>query len=214
MKIKIKLGLFINLLSTNQIRIILLLTICLFGFSPTIRAQSTYTINTSKSNNIKLSGTSSLHDWDMTAHVFSGKANFDFKKGDNQTLIGLNSLTLSLPVTNLKSSKKALDKNAYKALQSDTHKNIVYKLLTAKVSHVKDQNFLIKTTGHLTIAGITCEEAMDVYCLVNKDASISCSGTKTLKMSDYKVKPPSFMLGAMKTGNALKVDFNVVFTKN
>ena len=32
-------------------------------------------------------------------------------------------------------------------------------------------------------------------------------------MSDYQMKPPSFMLGAMKTGDAITLDFVLVYTK-
>ena len=198
----------------NQHKIILLLAFCLLGFGQIIWAQSDYTISESKSNDMKLSGTSSLHDWDMNAHDFTGKAQFDFKKGDDQILIGLNSLTFSLPGTNLKSDKKGLDRNAYEALKTDTYKNITYALLSAKVSPEKDRKFLIKTSGNLTISGITREVTMDVYCVVNKDANINCSGTEALKMSDYKVEPPSFLFGAMKTGDAIKLDFNIVYANN
>lgn len=177
-------------------------------------AQSSYTISDSKSNDMKLSGTSSLHDWDMNAHAFTGKAQFDFKKGEGQILVGINSLTFSLPVTILKSDKKALNKNAYEALQTDKHKNIVYTLLSAKVSPEKDHKFLIKTTGNLTISGTTKEVAMDVYCVVNKDATINCSGSEALKMSDYKVEPPSFMWGAMKTGDDVILAFTMVYVNN
>ena len=197
----------------NQHKIILLLAFCLFGFSQLIRAQSDYAINDSKSNDMKLSGTSSLHDWDMNAHVFTGKAQFDFKKDDHEALVGLNSLSFSLPVTNLKSDKKGLDRKAYKALKTDKYKNITYALLSAKVSPEKDHKFLIKTTGNLTISGTTKEVAMDVYCVVNKDASINCSGTEALKMSDYEVEPPSFAWGAMKTGDAITLYFNIVYRK-
>lgn len=190
---------------------ILLYLLCL---SEVAVAQSSYRINDSKFNDMKLSGTSSLHDWNMNAHAFTGKAEFDFEKGNNQTLIGLNALTFSLPVTNLKSNKKGLDKNAYEALHTNKHKNIMYTLVTANVSPAKEHKFLIKTTGNLTISGVTREVAMDVYCVVNKDASINCSGTEALKMSDYKVEPPSFMWGAMKTGDAIRLDFNMVYTNN
>lgn len=198
-------------MKNNYKQFIILIVFCLTQVAV---AQSSYAISDSKSNDMKLSGTSSLHDWDMNANYFMGKAQFDFKKGYNQTLVGLNSLTFSLPVTNLKSKKKGLNKNAYKALKTDTYKNITYALLSAKVSPEKDGKFLIKTTGNLTISEVTREVAMDVYCVVNKDASISCSGTEGFKMSDYKVEPPSFLLGAMKTGDAIKLDFNVVYVKN
>ena len=177
-------------------------------------AQSTYTISEPKSNHMKLSGTSSLHDWEMNAHEFTGTAQFDFRKDDSQTLVGLNSLTFSLPVDNLKSDKNGLDKNAYEALNSDKHKDILYTLVTAKVSPEKDQKILIETTGNLTISGVTNEVVMDVYCQVNENSSISCSGTEALMMSDYKVEPPSFMFGAMKTGDAITLDFTIVYANS
>lgn len=198
----------------NYKQTIVLIVFCLSYITQVAVAQSPYTISDSKSNAMKLSGTSSLHDWDMNAHAFTGKAQFDFKKGDDQTLVGLNSLTFSLLATNLKSDKNGLDKNAYEALHTDKHKNIMYTLLTAKVSLEKDHKFLIKTTGNLTISGITNEVAMDVYCVVNKDATINCSGSEALKMSDYKVEPPSFMWGAMKTGDDVKLDFTMVYVNN
>jgi polyisoprenoid-binding protein YceI len=186
---------------------------CFLSFGKSLRAQTSYTIKDSKNNNMKLSGTSSMHDWDMNAQGFSGEAKFVFMKGDNEQLVDLSILTFSLPVLNLKSDKKALDKNAYDALKTKEFKNILYKLISAKVSPERDGKFLIKTNGDLTIAGITKEITMDVYCVVNKDTSISCTGSDKLNMSDYKVKPPSFMFGAMKTGDAVTLDFVMVYTK-
>ncbi|PZX51522.1 YceI-like domain-containing protein [Algoriphagus ratkowskyi] len=190
---------------------ITLIVYCLFSFGQVVVAQSTYLIDDSKSNDMKLSGTSSLHDWEMNAQAFSGKAQFDLKKDDNQTLVGLSSLTFSLPVTNLKSDKKGLDKNAYQALKTDKHKSIIYTLSSAKVSAEKDHKFLIKTTGNLTISGVTKEVVMNVYCSLNKDSTITCIGTESLKMSDYEVEPPSFLFGAMKTGDAVTLDFIMVY---
>lgn len=201
-------------MKNNHKRGITLVVCCLVSFSQVALAQSTYVISDSKSNDMKLSGTSSLHDWDMNAHAFTGKAEFDFKKDDDQILVGLNSLTFSLPVINLKSDKKGLDKNAYEALHTGKYKNIAYTLLTAKVTPQKDHKFLVKTTGNLTISGVTKEVAMDVYCVVNKDDTIGCSGTESLKMSDYKVEPPSFMWGAMKTGDAVTLDFTMVYSNS
>lgn len=214
MNTKIKQGFLGGFAAKNQHKKILQLAFCLFGLSQITWAQTDYSISASISNDIKLSGTSSLHDWDMHSYVFAGNGQFVFKKDDKQTLVGLNSLTFSLPVKSLKSNKKGLNKNAYKALKKDTYKNIMYSLLSAKVSPENDRKFLIKTKGDLTISGMTREVAMDVYCVVNENSTINCSGTEALKMSDYKVKPPSFMWGAMKTGDAITIDFTMVYTNN
>jgi len=188
-----------------------LITIFLIGVSQMAIAQSTYSISDSKTNSMKLSGTSSMHDWDMNAHTFTGEAQFDFKKGDDQKLTAVKGLSFCLTATNLTSDKKGLDKNAYEALKTDRYKDILYNLKAATVSSEKDGKFLINATGSLTIAGITREVTMDVYCVVNDDLTIRCMGSDTLNMTDYNVKPPSFMFGAMKTGNTVTLDFTVVY---
>lgn len=93
-------------MKNNYKQFIILIVFCLLCLTQVAVAQSSYTISDSKSNDMKLSGTSSLHDWYMNANDFKGNAEFDFKKSDDQKLVGLNSLTFSLPVTNLKSGKK------------------------------------------------------------------------------------------------------------
>lgn len=178
-----------------------------------LQAQTVYRLTDSKSIHMKLSGTSTLHKWDMNASVFSGKASFDFKPGSTTELISLKSLTFILAVANLSSGEKGLDKNAYKALNTSQFKNISYKLTSATVTSEGAGKYLLNTHGGLTIAGITRQITMDVHCAVNSDGSITCTGTDTLKMTDYQVKPPTFMLGAMKTGDALTLDFTMVYKK-
>ncbi len=193
------------------IRTCFILTI-IYGFdlSQMANAQS-YSISDSKANSMKLSGTSSMHDWDMNAHEFTGEAQFYFAEGDTQQLTAVTSLSFCLPAINLSSDKKGLDKNAYEALKNDKYKEILYNLKSATVSPEKDGKFLVSALGNLTIAGVTREVKMDVNCMVNGDATIRCTGSDKVKMSDYNIKPPSFMFGAMKTGNVVTLDFTVVY---
>ena len=192
---------------------LLLATACIIGCIQTIHAQAIYKINDSKDINMQLSGTSTLHNWVMNSHIVKGNAQFGFNPENDKQLTSLDSLTFSLIVLNLKSDKKKLDKNAYKALKTDKYKNILYTLTSAIVSPEKEGKFEIKTVGNLSIAGITNEVTMDVFCVVNKDETITCHGSDKLKMTDYQVKPPTFMLGAMKTGDAISLDYTMVYKK-
>lgn len=185
--------------------------VCGFGLSQMATAQSTYSISESKSNSMKLSGTSSMHDWDMKAYAFTGEAQFSFTKDDTHQLTAVRSLSFCLPVVNLTSDKARLDKNAYEALKTNRNKDITYTLQSAMVSPEKDGKFLVRAIGDLTIAGVTREITMDVYCVVNGNSTIRCTGSNKLNMTDFNVNPPSFMFGAMKTGNAVVLDFTVVY---
>jgi polyisoprenoid-binding protein YceI len=197
----------------NNIKLILVLTvICMAGFGFSLHAQSIYKISDSKDNNMKLSGTSTFHNWTMNAQTFTGDAQFGFKPGNENQLASIKSLTFSLALLNLTSGEKGLDKNAYKALKTKQYKHIVYKLISATVLPEKENKYLVKAQGSLRIAGVTKSVAMDVHCVVNKDASITCTGSYKLNMTDYQVKPPTFMV-VMKTGDAITLDFTTVYTK-
>jgi hypothetical protein len=198
-------------MKTNIKQALVLTAICIIGFSSQLKAQSVYKINESKDMDMKLSGTSTLHSWSMDAKAFSGDANFI--TGNTGQLTAVKFLTFSLAVANLKGSESGLNKNAYKALKTGQYKDIDYKLLSAIVTPEKDNKYLIKAHGNLTIAGVTKEVTMDVECVVNKDATITCIGSEKLNMTDYAVKPPTFMLGAMKTGDVITLNFTLVYKK-
>src|SRR5689334_19581061 len=120
----------------NNFKKVLMLMICVTGFNYVLYAQSNYKINDSKDIDMKLSGTSTLHNWVMNARTVTGEAQFDFKDGKSHQLIALRSLSFSLVVLNLKSDSKELDKNAYKALKTTQYKNISYKLISATIAPV------------------------------------------------------------------------------
>ena len=195
------------------LKIVLLFMLCIVGNSHVLSAQSNYKISDSKENDMKMSGTSTLHDWDMNARTVTGEAQFDIEEGSNNKLVALQSLTFSLVVLNMKSDNKGLDKNAYKALKTNQYKNISYKLGSAKITPDKESQYLLNTLGSLTVAGVTKEIAMDVYCHINIDGSITCKGSYKLNMTDYQVIPPSFMLGLMTTGESITLNFNMVYKK-
>jgi len=199
-------------MKNNIKKIGVLVALLTFSFYQ-LKAQSVYKLTDSKDIVMKLSGTSTLHKWDMTATVFTGQASFGFKPGSETGLTALKSLTFVLADANLSSGESGLDKNAYKALKATQFKNIVYKLTSATVSPQSGTKYLLKTNGSLTIAGVTKPVIMDVACVVSPDGAITCTGTYQLNMTDFAVKPPTFMLGAMKTGDAVTLAFTMIYKK-
>lgn len=193
-------------------KITTLVLIIMVGLSQITYAQTIYTIEHNQGVAIKLKGTSTMHDWEMEAYNTSGKAQFVFKPGSDKELSELKSLSFKLEVKDLKSDSEGLNDNAYEALNADKYQEISYTLASATVTPDK-AGYLLKSKGALTIAGVTKDILMDVFLVVNADHTISCNGSYKLNMTDYKVDPPSFMWGAMKTGDALTLDFNIVYTE-
>jgi polyisoprenoid-binding protein YceI len=175
-------------------------------------AQSVYSINNNVNNTVKLLGTSTFHDWEMDAKYTNGEAKFEFNSAQGNELIGIKSLWFSLNVKDLKSDNSALNDNAYKALKSDEYKDIRYQLTSSTVTPEVGGK-LIKSKGNLTIAGVTKEIKMQVHCIINADGSVTSKGSYQLKMTDFDVEPPIFMWGAMKTGDALTLNFEINYKK-
>lgn len=168
------------------------------AFTQRVHGQTSYKVMAG--SEIKVSGTSTLHDWNMLARSFSCDGNFIVKGGQLQDVSSLNFI---LPVTNLKSKEDGMDGRAYKALKEEQFKTITFKLTQATVI---PQQKIIKATGNLTIGGVTNEITIQTDYVLNADETITCKGKKPIKMSDYKIKQISMMLGALKTGDALNID--------
>ncbi|TKC12390.1 YceI family protein [Pedobacter polaris] len=175
-----------------------------------IMAQSVYKLAPGKNNNIKVAGTSNVHDWTMTAKDIESTGAFKFNSRDE--LIDVTSLKFTVVAKSLKSDKSSMDTRTYKSIKADEFPKISYQLTYATVTMIQANKYAIQTTGILTIAGKTQTISMKVMALVNADRSISCHGTEKLMLTDYGIQPPSFMLGAMKVGNNLTISFNIDYT--
>lgn len=187
---------------------IVLVVFLLLG-SLLIFAQSKFT---AKTLTVKLEGTSTLHDWEMNAqNNANSEAIFTITGGK---VTGISHLTFVLPATSLKSDHTAMDKNTYKALKTEDNPTINFVMSSGTVTLIEGNTYQIKCTGKLTIAGTTREtDVLAIGKFNPADNSITITGTKKMKMTDFDVKPPSVMLGTIKTGNDIVVTYNAKYTK-
>ena len=193
----------------QTIRLIIIAVLVLFtavAFTQSAVAQTSYKVGAG--SQIKVSGTSNLHDWNMLTGNFSCQGNFIMKNG---ALQDVSSLMFTLPVINLRSKDKLMDTRAYKTLNEEKYKMITFRLTNATVV---PQLKIIRVTGDLTISGVTKLVSMQTAYVVNADESITCKGTKTIKMSNYAIKAPSFMMGALKTGDDVTIDILLKLKKD
>ncbi|HTE00103.1 MAG TPA: YceI family protein [Mucilaginibacter sp.] len=187
---------------------------CIFFFLlsiQTLQAQVAYKLSASKDNVVKVLGSSNVHDWTMIAQKPVCEAEFGALSGEVPKKLG--SLSFSVEAKNLKSEHESMDGRTYKTIKADTYPRIVFKLNSATITPGQKDNFIIQATGSLTIAGVSQVITMQVSGLVNPDKTITCTGQQKLKLTDYKIDPPSFMLGAMKVKNDLTIQFSLNLVK-
>jgi polyisoprenoid-binding protein YceI len=153
-----------------------------------------------------IAGTSTMHDWTMTSSVATYNATFEVNA--DGTPAKLTQVTMTLPAESLKSKEKAMDKNAYKSLNTDKFKDITFQLTSSKIN-----GKTINCNGNLTISGTTKPVDVDVTYEV-KSGTLVCKGSKKIKMTEFKVVPPSFMFGTIKTGDDITINFEVTLAPN
>jgi hypothetical protein len=200
-------------MKTIQIKMINNLTrlilVCLFTISVaiTLKAQTNYNVIGTPS--LVISGTSTLHNWDMKSSVVTCNATLVLNA--SAQLTGVTAINFSTPVDNLKSEHTSMDKNAYKSLKKEKFATINFVLNpnTATVVNAGGGNYTVKCRGKLTIAGSTVDTDLTANCKVNADKTITITGSKNISMKDYGVVPPSFMMGAVKTGNDIVLKFTI-----
>ena len=187
---------------------IIFLALLTVGTTSLLNAQAKYHATYSK---VSVAGTSTLHDWDMASEKANCDISFSF---DGANITGLTSLVFTVKAESLKSDHKGLDKNAYKALNSEKFPNISFASNQANVRSNGPNSYVISAKGKLTISNTSKEVWLAAVCTINPaDMSVQSSGSLKIKMSEYNVEPPSFMFGAMKTGDEITVKYNVTLKK-
>lgn len=154
---------------------------------------------------LKVLGTSNLHDWEMVAQNVPAEAQFTLKGTDVQDV---SAFSITLPVKNLKAKEDLMNSRAYKAMKADKFPTISFKLTTAEVSQS-----VAKANGSLTIAGVTKPVALQGKITENGDGSVTVAGSRKIKMSEFGITPPTFMLGALKVGDEVTIEYALKLKK-
>jgi len=165
----------------------------------------------SKSASVTVSGTSTLHDWDMKSST--GSFEGIFTQNAAGAITAVSGISFTINGNSLKSGHDAMDKNAYKALKTDKANAISFVAATATVSALDATDFVVKAPGKLTIAGTTLNVEVTATCKVNADKTITVMGSQKISMKEYKMDPPTFMMGTIKTGNDVTLKFDLKVSK-
>ncbi|TVZ25788.1 polyisoprenoid-binding protein YceI [Gillisia sp. Hel_I_86] len=183
-------------------------TMILF-FSCQVSLAQTFKI-TNSSSDVKVEGTSNVHDWEITAEELQGTMSVEII---DEQLVKIEKLDFTVIAESLKSGKGGMDKNTYKALKTDKFPKITYNLVKVdNIDCTSSSKCKIIAKGYLTIAGT--KKSIDlVFDAKINDDEISLTGSTSFKMSTYNVEPPTALFGTITTGDEVKIKFKTVFTK-
>lgn len=145
---------------------------------------------------LKVSGTSTLHDWDMISNQVKGSAKISIEGGKVQSI---QSAHFSMDAESIKSGRRQMDTNAYRAMSTNKHKQVVFRM-----SEARQQGDKWLISGTFNLAGsskpVTFESDIKV-----SEANLTLLSTTSFKLTDFGIEPPTAVLGTIKTGDEVSL---------
>lgn len=156
---------------------------------------------------ITILGTSTIHDWEIEVTNFNCNAAITI--GENSTIY-VSGVNVTCEVKNIESDNRIMTGKTYKALDGDKHPQITFKS-TETATLASGSEGSIK--GKLTIAGQTKDVNLPFKLAAENGSKVKIDGKVPLKMSDFKIDPPTAMMGALKTGDDIAIEYDITLNK-
>jgi polyisoprenoid-binding protein YceI len=166
------------------------------------------------SGRVTIEGTSNIHDYTATTSALRVKTATLAVDAANPEFLAeivkpgaLQNVEIAIPAKTLASGKDGLDKNMHKALKTQEHPDITFRLNRLQPA----ADGAVRAIGVLRIAGVERDVAFDLTAQLNGSV-LSVKGSVPLLMTDYGIAPPKAMLGMLKTDPRVVVKFDTSFT--
>lgn len=161
---------------------------------------------------ITIGGTSNVHDWEEKVGKLSGSGMVSWNTDGS---FNLTALLIKIDCKAIKSTHgNIMDNKTYDALKAEKFPTITYKLTTPLLNAKPSATAtMVTAVGQITIAGVTKPITLQVKVIVGSDGQLLFEGSKTVKMTDFGISPPTAFMGAMKVGDDVNLKFKTAFSK-
>lgn len=180
-------------------------------------SDSVTTYKAAEQSSMLISGTSSVHDWEAEVEEFDVEVDLTVggDKAHTPKASEYKGVRINVPVKKIESGKSGMNSKIYGALKEEKHPEITFRMseINTVSSSTEDTTFTLALDGDLTIAGTTRTITIaDVEGQSLPDGTYKFEGKTSMKMTDFDVKPPSAMFGAIKAGDKITVSFDLIMT--
>jgi len=170
-------------------------------------AQPAVVIRPVPESHLFVDGTSNHSDWTVEAQEISGR--FAVEASDDGLI--LSSGEVHVPSMSLKSERGVImDRLMRGALKVSQFKDISFVMSGPATGVASDSGYVVTAPGTLTIAGTGHDIELQVHAAPGNEGTWRFRGSHGVSMSDYGMRPPTAMFGALVTGNDVVVRFDVV----
>ncbi len=157
---------------------------------------------------ITTSGTSSLHDWEMPLTSFESSTTLKNGQGTSYLITGTQ---FTGEAASLENDKSLMEKKTREALRADKNPLIIFKQTEDATIDLGNGAAPVVVKGNLTIAGITRPVQIEAIGQKVGDDGFEATATIKIKLTDYKMEPPTALLGTIKTGDEVTVHVDMTY---
>lgn len=156
---------------------------------------------------VSVRGTSSLHDWEVAFEKYDVEFAIRHTDNDKMTISNVKAVFEGASVT---SDNNIMTGKARDALKVREHPEIVFISDGVKNMVSNDGKMNGTLTGKFSLGGVS--KSIDIVFSGNINGdSILISGSEEVNMADYGIKPPTALLGTIKTGEKVTVELRLSF---
>ena len=190
------------------------LTLLAFALVPSIAAWTgaQYIATLQPASRLWVTGTSTVRDFSCQAKIVDASAQTTSAETAKDIMAGQKAvLTLDVKVLpkNLDCANNTMNEHMLKALKADKNPSIEFKLASYEMFATGDK-VTGKLNGTLKLGGVEKAITLDAVGNATPDGALHVTGAYPLLMTDYDLKAPSLMMGAMKVNPKVKVNFDLL----
>ncbi len=190
---------------------LLLIIISLSFWLVTDALSQSLTYTSTDDSHIIVTGTSTLHDWELRSSTLMSEVIFN--TGDGETIESLGSVMLIVEASTLESDRSRLENLAHEEMDAGNHPEITFRSTGNGTIQRDGDSYQVTAPGDLTIAGVTRQVSVEATCINTTDELLVCTGARDLLMTDFGIDPPTLMLGAIRTADEVTVEFRMEYSR-
>ena len=161
-------------------------------------------------------GTSTVRSFSCYATVLEGGVGYHGELGGSLEKAGraVHAVEIDVPVSALDCRNGTMNDHMRKALKSSDNPVIRYRMTSHEVIPRADGGLTVNMSGTLAMAGRQKEITMTADAVEDSSGGYRITGSESLRMTEFGVKPPTLMLGALKVHDEVVVRFDIVLMRD
>jgi hypothetical protein len=199
-----------------------------------LRAQEVTRLVSVQPSSIKLNGSSNIARWECKGATISGRFEVSAPLEEiNRTIDELEStkaavfsidrspsgvwarpdVLLRIPVSSLDCGNRIMERDMHNALKAEAHPFIEFRFKDIRGAIVHDtpnERFQARVSGDISLAGVTRTIDLTVNAQRVARDRFRLQATLPMRMTDFGIKPPTGLFGAIKARNQLVVTFDLM----